>query len=138
MKRVYFCPFCNATLNPSVKVILTAIKNERGGMILLSPQPGNYEVIAAQELDLRPGDVLDLHCPVCSKSLVSRINEKLAEIGFRLTNGMDGRAHFSRRVGEHATFFITSEEVRSYGEDADQYSSLNSFGAGEVETSRTT
>jgi len=136
MKRVYFCPFCNATLNPSVKVILTAIMNGRGGLILLSPQPGNYEVLAAQELDLRPGDVIDLHCPVCSKSLVSRVNEKLAEIGFRLTNGMDGRAHFSRRFGEHATFFITSEEVRSYGEDADHYSGLNFFGAGEVETSR--
>jgi hypothetical protein len=134
MRRVYYCPSCNATLNPNVKVILTAVKDGRGGMILLSPQPGNYEVIAAPELDLRPGDMIDLRCPVCAKRLLSRINENLAEIGFRMTNGLDGRAHFSRRVGEHATFFITSEEIRSYGENADVYSNLNFFGAGDVET----
>lgn len=134
MKRVYFCPACNATLNPSVKVILTAVKDQRPGLILLSSQPGNYAVIAADELDLHPGDLLDLRCPACGKSLTSRVNDNLAEIGFRLSNGLDGRAHFSRRVGEHATFFITSEDVRSYGENADTYSNLNFFGAGDVET----
>jgi hypothetical protein len=136
MKRVYFCPSCNATLNPSVKVILTAVKDGKAGLILLSPQPGNYEVISAEELALRTGDRLDLRCPVCSRSLISRVNENLAELGFRLTNGMDGRAHFSRNYGEHATFFITKEEVRTYGENADVYSNLNFFGAGEVETTR--
>ena len=134
MKRVYYCPACNATLNPSVKVILTAVKDQRAGLILLSPQPGNYAVIAADELDLHSSDRLDLRCPACGKSLDSRVNENLAEIGFRLSNGLDGRAHFSRRMGEHATFFITSEEVRSYGENADVYSCLNFFGAGEVES----
>jgi len=133
MKRVYFCPACGATLNPSVKVILTAVKDGRGGLILLSPQPGNYEVISAEELGLLAGDRLDLRCPVCSRSLLSRVNENLVDIGFRLTNGMEGRAYFSRRYGEHATFFITKEEVRTYGENADVYSSLNFFGAGQVE-----
>jgi hypothetical protein len=47
---------------------------------------------------------------------------------------MEGRAYFSRRFGEHASFFITKEEVRSYGENADVYSSLNFFGAGQVES----
>ncbi|MBI5488883.1 MAG: hypothetical protein HY905_16235 [Deltaproteobacteria bacterium] len=134
MKRHYYCPSCNATLNPNVKVILTAVKDRSHGLILLSPQPGNYEVIAAEELNLRSGDLLELRCPACGKSLASRVNDNLAEIGFRLSNGLDGRAAFSRRVGEHATFFITSEEVRSYGENADTYSTLNFFGAGEVES----
>jgi len=134
MKRVYFCTSCGATLNPSVKVILTAVKDGKGGLILLSPQPGNYEVISAEELALRTGDRLDLRCPVCSRTLISRVNDNLAELGFRLTNGMEGHAYFSRRYGEHATFFITKEEVRTYGENADVYSNLNFFGAGQVET----
>jgi len=134
MKRIYFCPACGATLNPNVKIILAASREGASGLLLFSPQPGNYEVIAPDELPLRPGDRLDFRCPVCGKSLTSRANENLAELGFRLSNGTEGRVHFARRYGEHATFYITTEEVRSYGENADAYSNLNFFGAGTVET----
>jgi hypothetical protein len=130
MKRVYFCPSCNATLNPNVKVILTATKGSTSGLLLFSPQPGNYQAIVADELDLRPGDRIDLRCPVCCRSLTSCVNENLAELGFRLTNGTEGRVHFARRFGEQATFFITREEVRSYGENVGTYGDLNFFGAG--------
>lgn len=133
MKRAYFCPSCGATLNPSAKVILTARKEQVEGLILLSPQPGNYQVIAADELDLRPGDLLELRCPVCRHGLISPVNGNLAEIGFRMTNGAEGRVRFSRRFGEHATFFVTREEIRSYGEHADVYSALNFFGSGPLE-----
>lgn len=133
MKRIYFCPACGATLNPGVKVILAVRKQQAQGLILLSPQPGNYEVIAADELGLRPGDRIALHCPVCQKDLASRVNQNLTEIGFRMSNGTEGRVNFSRRYGERATFFITTEEVRSYGEDADAYTNLNFFGAGQPE-----
>jgi predicted RNA-binding Zn-ribbon protein involved in translation (DUF1610 family) len=134
MKRVYFCPACGATLNPNVKIILAAVKEGAAGLLLFSPTPGNYEVIAPEELELQPGDRLDFRCPVCGKSLISRANDNFAELGFRLSNGTDGRVHFARRYGEHATFYITKEEVRSYGENADVYSNLNFFGAGTVET----
>ncbi|MBI5490981.1 MAG: hypothetical protein HY905_26860 [Deltaproteobacteria bacterium] len=53
---------------------------------------------------------------------------------FRLSNGLDDRACFSRLVGEHAAFLMTSEEVRSDGENADTYSNLTFFGAGEVKS----
>ncbi|MBI5490985.1 MAG: hypothetical protein HY905_26880 [Deltaproteobacteria bacterium] len=115
-------------------VLLTAVKDRSDGLILLGPQPGNCEVIAAEKLDLHSGDLPELRCPACGKSHASRVNDNLAEIGFRLSNGFDGRACFSRRGGEHANFFITSEEVRPYGENVDTYSNLKFFGAGEVES----
>jgi hypothetical protein len=134
MKRIYFCPYCGATLNPSVKVILSAATPRGSGLILLSPQPGNYVAIGADELALQQGDLVEFRCPVCRAGLTSRVNAKFAEIGFRMTNGVEGRVDFSRRYGEHATFFVTHEEVRSYGEDAGTYAGFNFFGAGQPDT----
>lgn len=128
MKRLYECPHCRATLNPNVKIVLQAAKGSNRGLILLSPQPGNYTVHPAENLDLQNGDLLTFRCPVCHADLQSPISKDLAEIGFRNVNGEVGRVSFSRVFGEHATFFIVGEEVRVYGEDAGRYKGLNPFG----------
>ena len=54
----------------------------------------------------------------------------LTEIGFRLEDGAKGRVNFSRKYGEHVTYFVTKEQVRSYGENAAAYGGANFFGAG--------
>jgi hypothetical protein len=128
MKRVYECPHCRARLNPNVKIILQAAKRKRRGLILLSPQPGNYTVYPAEGLQLEKGDRITFRCPVCHADLKSPHSKDLVEIGFRNPNGDAGRLSFSRVFGEHATFFIVGEEVRVYGEDAGRYKGLNPFG----------
>ena len=45
MKKNFTCPHCDAVLNPSVKILLTVSYRNRRGMILLSPQPGNFKFI---------------------------------------------------------------------------------------------
>jgi RNase P subunit RPR2 len=130
MKRTYFCPTCKAILNPNVKIILTLSSGRRRSLILLSPQPGNYSVILPSDVALRRGEEVDFFCPACGTSLRSEANPHLAEIGFRLEDGTRGRVNFSRKYGEHATYFVTKEWVRSYGENAAIYGDANFFGAG--------
>jgi RNase P subunit RPR2 len=130
MKRTYFCPACRAILNPSVKLILTMARGRRRNLILLSPQPGNYSVVVPDDVTLRHGDEVDFFCPACATNLRSEANSRLAEIGFRLEDGTKGRVNFSRKYGEHATYFVTREQIRSYGENAAVYGDANFFGAG--------
>jgi hypothetical protein len=130
MKRTYFCLQCKATLNPNIKLILTMAKGTRRNLILFSPQPGNYSVILPAEVTLNSGDEVEFFCPACGASLRSEAHRHLAELGFRLEDGTKGRLHFSRKYGEHATYFVTKEKVRSYGENAALYGEANFFGAG--------
>jgi RNase P subunit RPR2 len=130
MKRTYFCPKCRATLNPSVKLILTMAKGRQRSLILLSPRPGDYTVILPGDVALRRGEEVEFFCPACGASLRSEANEHLTEIGFRLEDGTKGRVNFSRKYGEHATYFVAKEQVRSYGENAAIYGDANFFGAG--------
>ena len=128
MRRLYFCPKCGTTLNPNLKVVLTAVKGKKRGLILLSPQPGNYRVFASETLELEEGDRVTLLCPVCHEDLKSKVNGNLVEMIYRDTRGEEGRVNISRNYGEHATYFVTQEEVRSFGDDADEYGACNFFG----------
>lgn len=129
MKRQYRCPHCDATLNPNVKVVLTAVNRGKRALMLLSPQPGNYDVLSVDDLDLREGDIVDYFCPICGASLTSNVNECLAEIDMVMEGGTRSRVDFSRKVGERATYVVTNESIQSYGEDVDRYPA-NFFGSG--------
>ena len=130
MLRTYFCPACRATLNPGRTLILTFAKGKRRSLILLSPRPGDYSVVLPNNVVLRQGDEVEFFCPVCGASLRSEAHKHLTEIGFQLEDGTKGRVNFSRKYGEHATYFVTKEQVRSYGENAGAYGRANFFGAG--------
>jgi hypothetical protein len=133
MNRRYFCPQCHANLNPNVKIILMARRTGEQGLILLSPQPGNYEVIVADELRLQSGDLVEFHCPVCSTSITSNHDETMAKLVLRLATGAEGKVYFARRFGEHATYFVVDDEVQSFGENAMPQGHLNFFGSGQDE-----
>ena len=130
MKRVYFCPKCETTLNPNVKVVLVAANGDKRGLVLMSPQPGNYQIFTSDNLEIKKGDLLEIFCPVCGANLRSHVDRHLAEISFRTSQGEEGRVDFSRVAGEHATYIITAEEIRSYGENAGVYGARNFFGEG--------
>ncbi len=87
MKRVYLCPKCESVLNPNVKIILTATKGKKRGLLLLSPQPGNYRFFAAPELELADGEKVEFHCPVCRVSLACHADPNLAELSYRTESG---------------------------------------------------
>ena len=129
MKRTYFCPHCGATLNPNVKIVLTAVHGDERGLILLSPQPGNYKSIIPPELTLEVGDLLELYCPVCNADLAT--SPTIARVDFRFSTGTEGSVSFSRRYGEHATYLVSEDQVRTYGAHAEALDEgTNYFGVG--------
>jgi hypothetical protein len=130
MKRFYHCPHCGTRLNPNVKIIVRAEIGDRQGLLLLSPQPGNYQIIASESLRPVEGEVAELFCPVCQADLVSDVDDHLAELAYKTDQGGAGRVVFSRVYGEHATYVLNEEQVRSYGENAGAYSASNFFGEG--------
>ncbi len=118
MKRTYFCPRCDGCLNPNVKIILRAELAGRKCLFLFSPRPGTYEVIIPEGFRLKKKDVVVFSCPICGHDLTSHRDKALAEIHFASSSGAEGTVAFSRTYGVHATYFITSESVRCYGEHA--------------------
>lgn len=129
MKREYLCPHCQGKLNPNVKIILTAERRGRKALFLFSPQPGNYQVIIPAGFRLKRGEEVRFSCPMCAGDLTAKRGYGMAEILFRGPAGQAGRVVFSRKYGHHETYFVTREEVRSYGEDADA-EGINFWGAG--------
>jgi hypothetical protein len=86
--------------------------------LLFSPQPGNYDVVLPDGFVLRRRDRVEFSCPVCGQALTSERDAAMAEIAFSTSSGLTGTVAFSRVYGHHATYFITEETVRSYGEHA--------------------
>ncbi len=131
MKSVYGCPHCETVLNPSVKVLLVVKYSKKKGMILLSPQPGNFKFICDKTVEgaLSPGATVTFFCPVCGADLTSPGNKKFAELAFFDPNGHKRKVEFSRVYGTHATFVIDGDEVQAYGDDAEDFNATNFFGA---------
>lgn len=129
MKRTYSCPKCQAILNPGAKIVLRAEIEGHRGLFLFSPQPGNYDVVIPEGFGLRDKDTVTFGCPVCGHDLTSAREPTMAEIGFAAPAGVSGTVAFSRIAGRHATYFITQESVKPYGEHADS-DAVNFWGAG--------
>jgi len=129
MKREYACPHCKATLNPGTKIILAARRGRHRGLILLSPQIGNYKTIIDPGFPLRRGDMVEFACPACATPLTSATERHLAEINLRQSGRRPLVVVFSRVYGKHATFLCDGENVTEYGEDTSHYEKVNFFGA---------
>jgi hypothetical protein len=131
MKNVFTCPHCQAVLNPSVKILLVISYKKYKGMILLSPQPGNFKFIcdASVEKYLSHGTKVRFACPVCTKDLTSRSNSQMSELRMVHANREPRRVEFSRIFGKQATLVYDGEDVVSFGEDADDLGLGNFFGA---------
>lgn len=130
MKNTFLCPHCHSVLNPNVKIALAARYGQKRGMMLLSPQPGNYKFLADPSFAdaLKPKAKVTFFCPVCAAELTSRSSDKLVELQLQTPGRPERRIEFSRAHGVHATFIIEDGTVTPYGEDADDFDQVNFFG----------
>jgi hypothetical protein len=131
MRPSYFCPSCSGLLNPGTKVISVIENGENRGLILLSPELGDYAVVLAESFPIRPGSLNRFSCPICHEDLRSPVDENFVEIHREEGDGTKARVLFSRVAGEHATFVCGPQGVDSFGEHAPRYESINFFGAGD-------
>lgn len=131
MKNVYLCPHCHANLNPSVKIILLASHRQRKGLILLSPQPGNFRFVCDEHLSeiVKPGTKLKFMCPVCTSDITSAVDPEFAELFLDAPNQTPRRMFFSRQYGTHATFIDKGDVIAAYGENVEDYDRINFFGS---------
>jgi hypothetical protein len=131
MKNVFTCPHCRSVLNPSVKILLVIKYKKAKGMILLSPQPGNYKFIcdSSVEKKLAEGSKVRFACPVCSEDLTSASNSQMAELKLVTPDREPRRVEFSRIYGKHATLIYDGEDIIPFGDDADDLGLGNFFGA---------
>jgi hypothetical protein len=131
MRPSYYCPHCRGLLNPGTKVIFVIEHGDNRGLLLLSPELGDYAVVLAESFPIVPGSRNHFECPICHRDLESSANENLVEILCRQADGTDAHVSFSRIAGERATFVRGPDGVTSYGEHAQLYEPVNFFGEGD-------
>ena len=118
----FLCPRCLGHLRVGENLIFK-VKNHRkqSGLMLLSPQIGNYISVKHPSFDIKIGDSLEYFCPLCNGSLTSDIHDNLAHVILHDENDRSNDVYFSRIVGEQSTFTTDGESVSVSGEDAGKY-----------------
>ena len=116
------------------ELAVQALQSGDRGLLLLSPELGDYAVVLAESFPIEAGTVCNFRCPICHGDLTSDGNDKLVEILTRQPDQTEVRVAFSRVAGEHATFVCGPRGVTSYGEHAERYEGINFFGAGDDDT----
>ena len=123
----FLCPHCRAVLNPADAIILAVEKDEKRGLILLSPRPADYRYVCDASFcdQIQIGDIVDFSCPACATDLTSPLSDKLVEILIMTPEKELKVAQFSRICGEQATFVHDGTEVLAYGKDHTLFEDLN-------------
>lgn len=123
MSLSYYCPKCESLLNPNVRVVLIARYGNKQGIVLMSSQLGNYQVICDKGVcnEVSKGDAVEFCCPVCHEALTSETYENFAELRIVNTENLGQKPfllRFSRISEEHATFLYDGVSVKEFGEEA--------------------
>lgn len=121
------CPVCLGHLNVAGKLIFaTRTKSNHRGLIMLSPNVGDYNYAHHDNYHLKKGELVDFHCPICTADLTASNNKEHAMV--LMVNEEDRtefELYFSKEAGNKSTYIVSSENVESYGEDALDYEDLS-------------
>ena len=120
----FICPHCEGYLNARKNIIFIAeVEKGNRGIILLSPEIGDYTMIKHPKFQLTEGEEIQLFCPICHTNLVQKLddNKALAKIYMIDKHNTKHEIHFSGIVGERSTFKVTNGEVESFGIHSSRY-----------------
>lgn len=114
--KEFKCPHCQGYLKVNNKIILLfenkVKKREKVSLVLLDPNPGNYESIIHKQDLPKNGDLLQLICPMCYVDLKSSIKDGLCEIDIIGENESVGKLFFAPNMGDHATIVVWDKEKK--------------------------
>jgi hypothetical protein len=118
----FLCPKCKEHIRIGDHLIFK-VKNagKQTGLLLLSPQIGNYVSIKHPSFEFKKGEFLEFYCPLCNTSLKSDIHQNLAHVIMKDDSGKSFDVYFSQIAGEHSTYETDGEAVHLAGEDAGRY-----------------
>ena len=116
------CPRCRGHLKVGDHVVfLVKNKKKQKGLILLHAEIGNYSSIRHHSFMIEKGEGLEFCCPLCHASLASDIDTNLVYVRMVTEAGEEKEVYFSRISGEHSTFQVEGDTVKSTGEHAGRY-----------------
>ena len=118
----FLCPKCKEHVRVGDHLIFK-VKNSKNqsGLVLLSPQIGNYTSVKHPTFEIKKGEFLDFFCPVCNASLKSEIHQNLAYVIMIDEKAKSYDVYFSQVAGEHSTYETYGDSVHVAGEDAGKY-----------------
>jgi len=122
MGSSFICPYCRGHLKVGDQVVFR-IRNHKKefGLLLLSPQIGNYHSVKNPDFVYKTGEALEFYCPLCSHTLSTTINENLIFVLMVDNQGVEHNIYFSRISGEKSTYQVTGDTVTAAGEHSDRY-----------------
>lgn len=123
MKNNYLCPMCRGYLNVADKLVFSikGKKSPKRGLVFLSSEIGDYDIIKHPYFDLDEGDITDIHCPICHVNLKCHRNPNFARIIMVDQDLIEFELVFSRIVGEKCSFKVNKGEVVRFGQHAERY-----------------
>ena len=131
MKSRFLCPECRSDLKIKNSVIFS-VKTEKGiiGLVLLSPELGNYSILHAPSITYTEGEHISFYCPVCHASLgIPKVNKDLAGVIMIDEKKVEYNIIFSEVAGKQCTIKLKENAIiESFGADADEFS--NFWGVG--------
>ena len=122
MKNSFICPYCRGHLKVGDQVIFR-VRNQKKdfGLLLLSPQVGNYDSLKNPEFEYQTGEALYFYCPLCSHTLSTTIDDNLIFVVMVDEQRVEHNIYFSRISGEKSTYQVTDDTVTATGEHSDRY-----------------
>ena len=124
MTTDFICPKCKGHLLVGDKIIFTAIskKDQRRGLILLSPEVGDYAKVIHPTFNIKEGEEVDFFCPICHGSLVANdVDKKLVKIIMIDENDEKYEIYFSGVTGESCTYKVSEEKIEKFGDVGEKY-----------------
>lgn len=122
MKTHFFCPKCRGYLSVGNRVIFTIKKKGwSGGLLLLSPELGDYTYEHHTSFEIDSGEQLEFHCPICNFDFSVEGTENLARVLMREGDGEEFYVVFSKKEGERSTYKLSEVQIEEvWGEHAAQ------------------
>lgn len=118
----FICPICRGHLRIGDDLIFSLKKkNNKKGLIILSPELGNYTYRKHDDLELEKGEELTFFCPICHANLTSDVDKNLVKVTMVDEKGERYEILFSDIVGEESTYKVKGKEVFKTGSDAERY-----------------
>lgn len=128
MYKNYVCPECKGYLQVKDRIVFSVKRpNGKAGIILISPEIGDYSIVSHPEFTLAEGEKIDIFCPICHTNLGNqRQHPNLAKVILVDEDGKESGVYFSEIVGQRCTYRVSDESIEAYGDDLEEYT--NFFG----------
>ena len=117
----YRCPMCERNLSVCQGVILVGQCGDRRTLLVLNPEPGNYNLETSDGQPLAPSTRWELSCPLCSEDLSVPLKRRLARLEQVDADGAVKIIMFSKIADEQATFVMGEGIIERHGKDSTTY-----------------